>query len=329
MNFEEYEAKALAADYMETDPAQERPLEVIEGEILFYKSMAGGAILEIGRRLIEAKKQLEHGEWERWLEEKVDFSVRSAQRFMKLAKGYGESDTVSLLGTRKALVLLALEDSERSEFLAENDAENMTAKELEEAIRQRNEARIAQEKAEADRQVAEAGRTKMEAELTLAKGRIKAADAEAEELRKQIRKLQDRPVEVAVQVDEEAVAKARQEGLAEGRKAAEEKAAADAGKADKAMKDLRLRLEKAEQESRDAREQAEALNKQLEAAGRQSKLAGREELVKFNIHFKTAQEQVEEMGAIVRNLRASGETVLADKLGGAMEALRGMIAEQK
>lgn len=94
------------------------------------------------------------------------------------------------------------------------------------------------------------------------------------------------------------------------------------------MKDLRDRLAKAEGEKQTAQAQAEELQKKLEAAGKQSKLAGREELVKFNIHFRTAQEQVEEMGAILRNLRAFGETGLADKLGNAMDALRELIGEQ-
>lgn len=261
MNDMEFEARGLSEDYglaaayEAAGLAPERPIEVIEGEILFYKQVAGGAVLEIGRRLIEAKEQLKHGEWESWLEEKVGFSVRSAQRYMRLAKGYGESDTVALLGTRKALVLLGLEDSERSEFLEENDAENMTAAELEEAIRQRNEARLEREQALADKQVAEAGKAKLEAEMVIANSRIEAADKEAEKLRKQIR--------------------------------------------------------------------------ELEAAGKQNKLGGNAELVQFNAHFRIAQEQVEEMAAIVRSLRSGGDTGLAEKLCRALDALVEMIREQK
>ena len=126
-----------------------RDIEVITQEILFYKQQAGAAILEIGTRLIEAKQALQHGEWQAWLEERVDFSVRTAQRFMKVAEGYGKSDTVTLLGTRKALALLALEPEEREEFLnethlvegVEKTAVDMTAAELEKAIRERDEAR--------------------------------------------------------------------------------------------------------------------------------------------------------------------------------------------
>lgn len=232
-DFETYEARSLARDYglAEAIEAAEslgpvRPIEVIEGEILFYKAQAGGAILEIGRRLLEAKEQVPHGQWETWLAEKVDFSVRSAQRFMKLAKGYGESDTVSLLGARKALVLLALEDSERSEFVEENDVENMTAKELEEAVRLKKEAeaksrdledalKIQQARtsaAEAEKQaavnkaaMAEDARKRLETELQAAKAKTKTETSaaqssrqEAEKLRKELEALRKKPVDVAV-----------------------------------------------------------------------------------------------------------------------------------
>lgn len=344
MTFEEYEARSLAEDIgLEQELAEAgltempRELGVIEGEILFYKQVAGGAVLEIGRRLIEAKEQLRHGEWEAWLEEKVGFSTRSAQRYMRLAEGYGENDTVTLLGTRKALALLGLSDSDRSEFLEENDAESMTARELEEAVRERNEARLAAEQALADKQVAEAGKEKLEAEMVIANSRIKAADAEAEKLRREIRKLQDRPVEVAVQVDEKAVEKARQEGEAAGRKAAEAKAADAAGKVDKAMKDLRQRLEKAERESRDARAEAEGLQKKLEAAGGQND----EEVARlkkalavadpytaaFRVRFEAWQEACERMCEALEQVRAA-DPEKAKKLAGAVLAVAGMVKEQ-
>lgn len=345
-NFETFEAQSLARDYGLTESIEAagrveiRPIEVIEGEILLYKQVAGSAIVEIGRRLIEAKEQLKHGEWERWLAEKVDFSTRSAQNYMRLAKGYGESATVALLGTRKALALLALEESEREEFLAEKHeingeektAEDMSTEELERAIRERDEARRNAERADEEKRTAEIQKTRMEAEVQLANNKVKAADAEVKKLQDRIRKLESRPVEVAVQVDEAAVEKARQEGLAKGRKEAEEKAVVankeQKEQQEKAIRELKEKLAKAEGDKMDAQVKAEELQKKLADTGKQNKLGGNEELVKFNIHFKTAQEQVQEMGAILRSLRAAGENDTADKLGKAMEALQGMIGEQ-
>ena len=214
---------------------RERPIEVIEGEILIFKAQASASMLEIGRRLIEAKAQLNHGEFLSWLEEKVEFSVRTAQRFMRIAEGYKESDTVTLLGTRKALALLAFEEVEREEFLAEKHEVNgeektvqeMTSAELDEAIRARKQAEeelaIAKqekldaevraenfakeaEKARADADIAQASGKKMAEDMKVLKANLKDQkaqneknSAEADELRRELEELKGKPVEVAVQ----------------------------------------------------------------------------------------------------------------------------------
>jgi len=216
-----------------------RPLEVIEGEILIFKAQASASMLEIGRRLIEAKAQLNHGEFLSWLEEKVEFSVRTAQRFMRIAEGYKDSDTVTLLGTRKALALLAFEEVEREEFLTEKHEVNgeektvqeMTSAELDEAIRARKQAEeelaIAKqekldaevraenfakeaEKARADADIAQASGKKLaedmriiKAELNKQKNLAATASADAEEARKELEEIRSKPVDVAVQVPTE------------------------------------------------------------------------------------------------------------------------------
>lgn len=59
-----------------------------------------------------------------WLAEKVDFSEATAQRFMRLAKEYSNPSPVADLGVSKALVLLALPDFERDEFVSEKHTVN-------------------------------------------------------------------------------------------------------------------------------------------------------------------------------------------------------------
>ena len=212
-----------------------RPIEVIEGEILFFKAQAGGAILEIGRRLIEAKSQLQHGEWLPWLAEKVDFSEMTAQRFMKLARECENTPALLDLGATKALALLALPESEREEFVSEKHevrgeektVQEMSTRELDEAIRARKQAeeelaKAKQEKLDAeiraDNFAKEAEKARADADAAQASGKKRAEDkrvlkatlkdqkaqneqrsAEADELRRELEELKDKPVEVAVQ----------------------------------------------------------------------------------------------------------------------------------
>ena len=221
-----------------------RPIEVIEGEILFFKAQASAGMLEIGRRLIEAKAQLPHGEWQKWLSEKVAFSERSAQRFMRIAEAYKDADTVSGLGTRKALALLAFEDSEREEFMAEKHevggeektVQEMTSAELEEAIKRRKDAeqeanRLRQEKidleaenknlakeaekARADANLAQTAGKKIKEDMNLLKSSLKEqkelaekSSAEADKLRQELKELQEKPIDVAVREPDEEEIKA-------------------------------------------------------------------------------------------------------------------------
>jgi hypothetical protein len=66
------------------------------------------------------KGSLPHGEWGKWLEEKVEFTQRTANRFMKVANEMGNSTLVSNLGTKKLFMLLDVPEEEREEFIQNN-----------------------------------------------------------------------------------------------------------------------------------------------------------------------------------------------------------------
>ena len=68
--------------------------------------------ISFGRTLCQAKEEVGHGRWEKWLNDNCrDISVRTAQRYMKLADSpevrtaMGKNDTVSSLSLRAALAL--------------------------------------------------------------------------------------------------------------------------------------------------------------------------------------------------------------------------------
>jgi hypothetical protein len=61
-----------------------------------------------GKSLIEAKKQLKHGEWLPWLEQNCEFSERTARGYMRLARLSPEKgNAVADLPLREALAALA------------------------------------------------------------------------------------------------------------------------------------------------------------------------------------------------------------------------------
>lgn len=112
-----------------------RNIDQVTSEILFYKAQVGTGILEIGRRLTEAKDLLPHGEWLPWLREKVDFSERAAQQFMLLSREYSNPQLVADLGVRKSLALLAVPSDEREVFARTHNAVQISVKEFEKTVK--------------------------------------------------------------------------------------------------------------------------------------------------------------------------------------------------
>ena len=102
-----------------------RTIEAVTDEIIEIKQRVSEDFMELGQRLCEAKELLPHGEWLPWLEEKVQFSERTAQKFMALAREYAANPQLAAdLGSEKAFALLALPEAEREQFVAEPQTVN-------------------------------------------------------------------------------------------------------------------------------------------------------------------------------------------------------------
>ena len=329
--------------------AEPRDLEIIESEILLYKRQAGGALLEIGKRLNEAKAQLSHGEWLPWLREKVDISERSARDFMRLAREYSKSAEIADLGASKALALLALPVSEREQFAAEKhevdgvekSVADMTAKELKKAIEERDAARQTMEAMKARAEVAEQSREKMEQDMIhLKELHRRAKDAEerkAEELRlaeEELERLKARPVEVAVEyrTDPKELEAAKEEGLSEARRSsqtildAKEKQLAEAKeRAEKLKEDLRKAREEARTANvnlQNAEKAAREAKKQAEESGKLAKLSSNENLVKFSVLFNQAQDTVNRMADAMEHDTPENQGKMRAALNALADAIR-------
>jgi chromosome segregation ATPase len=115
------------------------------------RKMVLSSSIEIGRRLVEAKGMIDHGQWGQWLEENVDYSQRTANNLMRIFEEYGEnqlsmldnspkSQALANLSITQAVALLGIAPEEREEFAEANNIEEMSTRELEQAIKEKKAA---------------------------------------------------------------------------------------------------------------------------------------------------------------------------------------------
>ena len=281
--------------------AKERTPEVIGAEIRMYVD-AGRRVtllcgIEIGRRLVEAKELLNHGEWLPWLKRETDFSERSAQNYMKVFNSYSaaqlglfgpetNAQTFADLPISKALALLSVPESEREDFAAEVGAETISVRELEARVRERtaeieaekermekahavelHDAETALDEATEARDAAEIARRQAENAREAAEIARREAEETILRMKREIEEIEARPRDVAVERDEEAIAQAVQaerERLEGERAGAVAKAANDAADAER---------EKHREADKKAKEKIKALEEELKRAGEQKAAA--------------------------------------------------------
>lgn len=255
-----------------------RDIETVTNEINFFKLQTQRALLEgaieIGRRLVEAKSLVEHGQWGQYLKEKVDFSVSTANNMMRIFEEYGtgqvsmfgNSQSIMNLPYSKALKLLALPAEEREEFAIEHDVEHKSVKKIEELIKQRDaaiaDAKRGQETAaEAERQLDETKDTffasqreverlagalvEKKSEIEKITNDLNAAKAEAAERKKELAAAKKNPTIPAATME----------------KLQKEASAQEAAKAEKKYSE---KLSKAQKELQEAQRQLDAANKRVE-----------------------------------------------------------------
>lgn len=208
---------------------QERTPEMIGAEIRMYVD-AGRRItllcgIEIGRRLVEAKEMLNHGEWLPWLKRETEFSERSAQNYMKVFNTYGaaqlglfgpetNTQTFADLPISKALALLSLPESERESFAEEVGAETLSVRDLEALVKERTAeleetARKLEEQAKSDASEIHDLQNDLEDAIER-REREEKARAEAEEQLRRIKaeldEIEKRPQATVYVPDKEAIA---------------------------------------------------------------------------------------------------------------------------
>lgn len=116
-----------------------KDLRTLEFEIDQLKKQTTQNIIEIGKRLIEAKNRVPHGEWENWLSTKVGFSQVTANRFMRVADEFPNLSASTDLSVSKAFELLTLSPADRQEFINSHNVEDISTRELREQVKKYKE----------------------------------------------------------------------------------------------------------------------------------------------------------------------------------------------
>ena len=100
----------------------EKTLPQLETEIKHYLNQInqnyidiGNNTIEIGKRLIQAKSLLKHGEWINWLQDNFQLSHPTATKFMKCAKRFTNIASTQHLTSTQMIQLLSLSSIEETE----------------------------------------------------------------------------------------------------------------------------------------------------------------------------------------------------------------------
>lgn len=192
-------------------------IDQLTAEIVVLKQQTAINIIEIGRRLTQAKEQMPHGEWGTWLRNRVDFSQNSAARFMKVAEEAANSSALmNLGGVTKVYALLGLPSGEREEFAESphllpsgevKTVPEMSTRELQRAIEDKKRLQSALDTAKADakriadmlaeeRKQSVAEISGLKGQLTQERTRSSEAAIAVQELAKMEKQLKEKAAEV-------------------------------------------------------------------------------------------------------------------------------------
>lgn len=319
------EGAILAKDFGMNNETEEREIGVITMEIKTLHAQAQKMLLsyaiEIGRRLCEAKAKLPHGRWGEWLANEVQFSQSTANNMMRIFEEYGDtqlglfggdSQALTSLTYTKALRLLAIPAEEREEFVVENNVEELSTRELERIIKEREA-----EKAALQQQVQELQQRAEDAEENAfrdlddkVKNQTSFLSEELEKARKDAEKANQRAVEAANKAEadkqkyDQEAEKLRKAAEAAKKKA--DKLAAQVGQVPpETMERLRQEAEEAA-----AKAAAEKLEKQVAQAEARAK-AAEEQAAAAQAAADRAKKEIELAAPAVTEFKVHFETFMA------------------
>ena len=314
-----------------------RDINTITSEIHYIQNdvqqYAAQGALKIGERLCEAKELLGHGEFLPWIKDEFGWTDRTAQKLMAVYREFGDSQkslfgpeintkTYSDLPVSKLYLLISVPESEREDFVKENNVAEMSVREMEKLLREKKEAEDESREAHA--------------ELDKLADKYAALSAVASEQEKELKAAQ---ADVSASIEaakKEAAAEAEKARRAaeKAQKAAEAEAKKARDEAEAAKKDLQqLRdnpeipqevMDKLKAQFGKAAEEAEARARAAEA---KLKVAD-PDVAMFKLHFDNLQKTAASMAQLITKMKLSGNADMADKLSRAACAVLERVKEE-
>lgn len=246
-----------------------RSIEIVTAEIHTIRDNVArvfmDGVVQIGRRLEEAKQLVPQGEWLNYLDTQLGYKPSTAQNYMRIAREFGDgqiglsgkspSDFFGNLGYSQLLPLLGLPEEEREQLAEVHDLAGMSSREIAALVKERDEAK---KKAE------------------VAQGKLEQAWQELDQSTEDIRDLENEKLEAKAQAERaekdaetarQALADAKDKLKAEKQKAQEQEAAAqeNAQTAAELQRKLNELTEKANQPRELTDEERDALRAEVAA----------------------------------------------------------------
>ena len=304
-------------------------------EIKKNGELAAAALVEFCKGLKKMRDsklfaELGYETFEIYAETEFNLKQRQAYNYIQALENLGEPllQSNAKIGITKLKILSELPRIEAADFIEKNDVDEMSARELKEAIKKLTEqeeqitfltsenARLAE-----NEKSAETAQT----ELENIKNALAEKDRELIAAKQELKEAQNRPVEVSVREPSEAeikklTDKAVKAAKEEAAKKALEQVSAEAEKSAKKLAELEEKykniISSAEREKQEAADRLAAVEKS-------AKIAANPDVLKFSFYFEEAQKNIGKMKDILATL--DGET--AEKLKKAMAAVAAQLTD--
>ena len=299
--------------------------------------MSAAMLAEGGRRILEMKSRIPHGEFGDWCEKNLVFSYRKAARMMQLAEKmddenslFSKMPTLANIGISRVWELLAAPEEVAAEVVETNDVADMTVRELKAEI-----ARLKEEKnaAETEKRQIESHEENMRRELASAQRKLAEAVTEEDysrmqteylesqkDLENELRNAQDASAEIQAKLDK------AKEDLKKAKAKNKELEAAKDEEVQKRIEEVSTELTNKAKEEAFAESEAELKKNAENIEALEKKVlqleADKEKLSNTAVmEFKVYCDQLQDIYHKINGIIDEQEDELAQKMYGALDKL--------